>query len=136
MILVIGLWTFLRAIVTDSAALALEKHGAAPSTHHPPAVRPPTTPGAAGSDLLGLAVPRLDQLAIQSPARHRGGMAPPRLPALLSMEVQSEPGRPPEARRRDSPSDPTHGSEPSDRGPTAHLGLTRSLIVCASSTRP
>src|SRR5215831_5687392 len=83
---------------------------APPSTPGPPALRSPTTPHAAGPRPLGLAEPGLGGLAF--PSRHRAagdgaGVAPPRLPALLAVEVQPEPDRPPEARRRDSPPDPT-----------------------------
>src|SRR6516165_4300157 len=79
---------------------------APPSTPGPPALRSPTPPGAAGPAPLGLAVPGLGGLAIQS--RHRAAgdgarVASPRLAALLALEVQAEPARPPEARRRASP---------------------------------
>ena len=79
---------------------------APPSTPGPPALRSPTTPRAVGPGPLGLAVPGLGGLAIQS--RHRAAgdgarVASPRLAALLALEVQAEPARPPEARRRASP---------------------------------
>ena len=53
-----------------------------------------------GPDPLGLAVPRLDRLALQPrhrATRHRPRLAPPRLPALLALEVQGPLSRPPEA---------------------------------------
>jgi hypothetical protein len=53
-----------------------------------------------GPDPLGLAVPRLDRLALQPrhrATRHRPRLAPPRLPALLAVEVQGPLSRPPEA---------------------------------------
>jgi hypothetical protein len=45
------------------------ERGAAPSTAGPPAVGGPTTSGSVRPDLLGLAVPRVGELAVQS--RHR-----------------------------------------------------------------
>ena len=78
---------------------------AAPSTPGPPAVRAPTTSVTAGTESSGSGCPRLGGLAVQSrhrAARHGSGVAPPRLPALLAVEVQAEPGRSPEARRRAS----------------------------------
>jgi hypothetical protein len=74
---------------------------APPSTPGPPAVRGSTTPVTLGPNLLGLAVPPLGGLADHSrhrPARHRSGVAPPRLPALLALEVPSQAGWPAEAR--------------------------------------
>src|SRR6516162_50613 len=99
-----------------------------PSTPGPPALRSPTTPRAVGTGPLGLAVPGLGGLAIQS--RHRAAgdgarVAPPRLPALLALEVRAEPGRPPEARRRASPPHPTHGARKPHLGPPPHPGRTR-----------
>src|SRR6516225_1473208 len=98
MLLVVGVWTFLRAVLVGSAATALENLRAPPSTPGPPALRSPTPPGAAGPAPLGLAVPGLGGLAIQS--RHRAAgdgarVASPRLAALLALEVQAEPARPP-----------------------------------------
>jgi hypothetical protein len=90
------------------------ERGAAPSTPRPPAIGGSTTPVSVGSGLLGLAVTALGKVAVQSrhcPARHRSGVAPPRLPALLAVEVQAKPGRPPEAYRRDSPPDSPDGPE-------------------------
>ena len=102
--------------------------GAPPSTPGPPAVRPPTTPLAMGPGPLGLAVPGLGALAVQSrhrATRHGAGLAPPRLPALLAPEVQSQAGGPSEARPRASPADPADGTRESDVGPPAHSGRTR-----------
>src|SRR2546427_7861238 len=62
-----------------------------PSTPRPPAIRGPTPSVSVGPDPLGLAVPRLDRLALQPrhrATRHRPRLAPPRLPALLAFEVQ------------------------------------------------
>jgi hypothetical protein len=47
------------------------------------------------------------------------------LPALLAVEVEDQPGRPPEARRRDSPVDPPDGAGQSDLGPPAPPGRAR-----------
>ena len=96
-----------------------------PSTPRPSAIRGPTPSVAMGPDPLGLAVPPLDRLARQPrhrPTRHRPRLAPPRLPALLAVEVQGLLGRPPETRRRASRPDPTHGAGESDVGPPAHSG--------------
>src|SRR5213593_2400925 len=81
-----------------------------------------------GPDLLDLAVPGLGGLAVEPghrAARHGPGLAPPRFPALLAVEVQAPPGRAPAARPRDSPADPPDGAGESDVGPTADPGGTR-----------
>ena len=128
MLFMIGLWTFLRALLSGSAAIALEnlalRHRLAVLQR---SVRP-TTPITMGSDPLGLAVPRLGGVAVQPghrAARHRSGLAPPRLPALLALAVLREPRRPAAARRRDSPPHPTHGAGECDLGPAAHPGGAR-----------
>ena len=103
MIFVIGLWTFLRALFFGSAAIALEnlalRHQLAGSS----AVRRPTPAVSLGPDPLGLAVTPVDGLAAQSrhrSARHRPRLAPPRLPALLALEVH---GRTRSAARSSTP---------------------------------
>ena len=128
LVLVIGLWTFLRALLFGSAAIALENL----ALRHQLLVLQrsvrPTPSGSVGPGLLGLAVPPLGELAVQSrhrAARHGSGVAPPRLPALLAVEVQAQPGRPPEARRRASPAHPAHGARESHVGPAAHPGGAR-----------
>src|SRR4029450_11786292 len=83
-----------------------------PSTPCPPAIRGPTPSVSMGSRLLGLVVTGLGELAVQShhrAARDRSGVAPPRLPALLAREVQTQTGRPAETRSRASPADPSDG---------------------------
>src|SRR5215831_15768237 len=70
---------------------------APPSTSGSPAVRSPTTPHAGGPRPLGLAVPGLGGLAIQSRPRSAGDgarVAPARLPAFLALAVHDEPGGP------------------------------------------
>ncbi len=50
-----------------------------------------------GSDPLALALTPVDRLALESchrSARDRPRLAPPRLPALLAMEIHAKPGRP------------------------------------------
>src|SRR5262249_22474964 len=82
----------------------------------------------AASFYLGLAVPPLDGVALQSrhrSARHRPCLAPPRLSALLAMALQGQRGRPSEARRRASPPDPTHGPREPHLGPPTHPGGAR-----------
>ena len=104
------------------------KPRAPPSTRGPSALRAPTPALPLGSTPLGLVVPPLGRLADHPrhrPARHRSGVAPPRRPALLAVEVQAEPGRPPAARRRASHSHPAHGSRESHLGAPAHPSGTR-----------
>src|SRR5262249_55843987 len=91
-------------------------------------VCPPTPPVAGGPHPLGLAIARLGRVAVlpgHRAARHRPCLAPPRLPALLAMEVQAERGWPPAARRRAAPPDPPDGAGQSDLGPAPHPGGTR-----------
>jgi hypothetical protein len=96
MLFVIGLWTFLRALLFGSVTIALEnlalRHqlGVLQRSASPPA-------RSMGPDPLGLALTPVDRLALESchrSARHRARLAPPRLPALLAMEVQETPCRP------------------------------------------
>jgi hypothetical protein len=99
-----------------------------PPTRGASALCPPTPARSLGPDPLGLAVPPLDGVALQS--RHRSAcdrprLAPPRLSALLAMAIQGERGRPPEARRPASPLDPTHGPREPHLGPPTHPGGTR-----------
>src|SRR6516165_12621001 len=87
--------------------------GAATSTGRPAWPRAPTPALALGSDPLGVAVAGVGELAIQSRHRaagHGARLAPPRLPALLAVEVEDRPGRPPAARCRAAPADPTDGA--------------------------
>ena len=126
MLFVIGVWTFLRALLLGSAAIALENL----ALRHQLRVlqRSVRRPRLARWDriLWGLAVPGLGGLAFQSrhrPAGDGARMAPPRLPALLAMEVQAELGRPPEARRRDSAPDPPDGARRRIRAELAPAGV-------------
>ena len=128
MIFVIGLWTFLRALLFGPAAVALENLALRHQLLVLQRSVDPTPAVSLGPGLLGLAVTRVDGVALQSrhrSARHRPGLAPPRLPALLALEVHRQPGGPPEARRRDSPPDPPDGSRESNLGPPTHPGGTR-----------
>src|SRR5215467_1043538 len=98
-VLVLGLWTFLRALIGGAAAVSLENlalrsqlavlQRAVPR----PKVYPP------GSTLLGLALTPLDRLAVDlghRPARHSPRVASQRLSALLALEVRRRRGgRPP-----------------------------------------
>src|SRR4029450_13681366 len=111
MIFVIGLWTFLRAVLFGSAAVAIENLALRHQLPGPPAVGGPTPSVSLGPDLMGLAVPRLGGGAIHPghrAARHGAGLAPPRLAARRAMEVQAQPGRAPATRRRVARPDPTH----------------------------
>ena len=133
MIFVIGLWTFLRAMLFGSAAVAIENL----ALRHQLLVLQrsvgPTPSVSLGPDLMGLAVPRLGGVAIHPghrAARHRAGLASPRLPALLALEVQAQPGRALETRRRAARPDPTHGAGASDLGPPAHSSGTRLARLC------
>src|SRR5262245_29727310 len=68
---------------------------APPPTRGASALGPPTPARSLGPDPLGLAVPPLDGVALQSrhrAARHRPGLAPPRLSALLALPIYREPG--------------------------------------------
>jgi hypothetical protein len=94
-ILLIGFWTFLRAVFFGVGGGRPGERGAAPSTPGPPAVGGPTPAGSVGPRLLGLAVTPVGELAVQSRHRatgHGAGLAPPRLPALLALEVPAQPG--------------------------------------------
>jgi hypothetical protein len=101
MLFVIGLWTFLCALLFGSATIALENL----ALRHQLGVlqRSASRPRRArwGPDPLGLALTPLDRLALESchrSARHRPRLAPPRLPAVLALEGQETPGQPPPAR--------------------------------------
>jgi hypothetical protein len=101
MLLATALWTFLRALLFGSAAIALENLALRHQTGRPAASRRPPPAHSMGPDLLGLALPPVGELAVQSRHRSAGyglGLAPERLPALLAVEVPGQPGRPPEAR--------------------------------------
>jgi hypothetical protein len=102
--------------------------GAAPSTGRPPAIRLPAASSAGGPGPLGLAIPGLGGVAVESchrTARDRPRLAPPRFPALLAMEVRATRRGPPSARRRASPSHSAHGSREPHLGPSADPGRTR-----------
>jgi len=97
MILVLGVWTFLRALLGSSAVVTLEnvalRHQLAVLQVRPaPSAVPP------GPYLLGLACTPLDRLAVEPgyrPARHRPRLAPLGLPAPLALEITSRCGRTP-----------------------------------------
>ena len=128
MLLAPALWTFLRALSTGAAGVALENL----ALRHQLLVlqRSVGRPRLSRWDRIFWVwlSPPLGGLADHSrhrPARHRSGVAPPRLPALLALEVQGPLSRPPEARPRASHSHPAHGSPESHLGPPAHSGRTR-----------
>jgi hypothetical protein len=96
----LALWTFVRAWLFGSTNIALEnlalRHQLAVLQR---SVRRPT-PLALGSGPLGLAVLGLGGLAVEPrhrPTGHCPRLAPPRLPVLLAVEVEDQPGRPPAA---------------------------------------
>ncbi len=100
MILVMGFWTFLRAVFFGPAEITLENVALRHQLLVLQRSGGPTPAGSMGPNPLGLAVTRVGDLADQSrhrAARHRYGVAPPRLPALLAVEVQAKPSRAPEA---------------------------------------
>jgi hypothetical protein len=89
MILVLGVWAFVRALLVSSAAVSLENVALRcqlvamqRSVGSPPA--PP-----AGPTLLGEALTAVGRLADprHCSARDRPRLAPPGLPALLALEV-------------------------------------------------
>ena len=101
MILVLGVWTFLRALLGSSAAVTLKNV----ALRHQLAVlhRSVGRPRLRRWDRarLGRALTAVGRLAGQPPhrsARDRPCLAPPRLPALLALEVPSPPSRSPAAR--------------------------------------
>src|SRR5262245_10823518 len=118
MIFVIGLWSFLRALCLDPAAVALENL----ALRHQLLVLQQcvTRPRLSRRDRIlwvWLSRPWRGGVAVQSPhrpARDRPRLAPPRLPALLAVEVQPAPCRAAEARRRDASPDPPDGAGKSD----------------------
>jgi hypothetical protein len=101
MLFVLGLWTLLRVLLFGSVAIALENL----ALRHQLGVLQRSVPRPRLSRwdrILWVWLSRVwvgwrSSLAIVQPA-HRPGLAPPRLPALLAMEVQSQAGRPSKAR--------------------------------------
>jgi hypothetical protein len=89
MILGIGLWSFARVLVAGAGPVAIENL----ARRHQLAVlqRSVSRPRLSlGSDLVGVAVLRLGELAVESrhrATRHRPGLASPRLPVVLAVEV-------------------------------------------------
>jgi hypothetical protein len=129
MVLVLGFWTFLRAVFFGSAAVALENV----ALRHQLLVlqRLVGRPRLARWDrvswvwLSRVWVSWRSSLVIVQPATVLA-WHPPRLPALLAVEVQGSLRRPPEARPRASPSHPPHGAREPHLGPPAHPRRTRS----------
>src|SRR5262245_32024140 len=98
MVLVLGVWTYLRALVGRATAVALENV----ALRHQLAILQRTAPcPRLRRNLLGLPLTPLGELAGLPPhysARDRPCLAPPRLPALLALEVPAPLSGPPPAR--------------------------------------
>jgi hypothetical protein len=98
MILVLGLWTFLRALLGRSTAVTLRERRPASSTGDPAAVSPSSSAPPPGPHLLGLPLTALGELAGQPgprPPRNGRRTASPRVPALPALEVPTMPTRSP-----------------------------------------
>src|SRR5262245_11582907 len=91
-VMVLGLWTFLRALVVDAAAVSLENLalGSQLAVLQRSVPRPKVYRRDRGSTLLGLALTPLDRLAVDlglRPARDSPRTASKGLSALLALEV-------------------------------------------------
>jgi len=101
MILVLGVWAFVRALLVNSAAVSLERRPAS-STGHPAAIRPSPSASSPRPPLLALARAPVAGLTGQPP--HRQACDSPRLAPqgfLLALEGPAPPSRSPGDRPRD-----------------------------------